>query len=117
MGVSWYQSARLFRGNRLTVGADYYRFGGEAWNRYVGGDRKGERSDIADKSQDEVAVFVVFWLKSSEFWKIPLPEAKGMLAFWGKSCEIRKILQPEAVGKQVGWGKSWKIGEIPKIKK
>ena len=46
MGVSWYQSARLFRGNRLTVGADYYRFGGEAWNRYVGGDRKGERSDI-----------------------------------------------------------------------
>ena len=50
MGVSWYQSARLFRGNRLTVGADYYRFGGEAWNRYVEGDRKGERSDIANKS-------------------------------------------------------------------
>ena len=60
MGVSWYQSARLFRGNRLTVGADYYRFGGEAWNRYVGGDRKGERSDIADKSQDEVAGYVDF---------------------------------------------------------
>lgn len=60
MGVSWYQSARLFRGNRLTVGADYYRFGGEAWNRYVEGDRKGERSDIADKSQDEVAGYVDF---------------------------------------------------------
>ena len=60
MGVSWYQSARLFRGNRLTVGADYYRFGGEAWNRYVEGDRKGERSDIADKLQDEVAGYVDF---------------------------------------------------------
>lgn len=49
-----------FRATGLTVGADYYRFGGEAWNRYVEGDRKGERSDIADKSQDEVAGYVDF---------------------------------------------------------
>ena len=48
------------QGGVLTGGADYYRFGGEAWNRYVGGDRKGERSDIADKSQDEVAGYVDF---------------------------------------------------------
>lgn len=57
-GVSWYQSARLFRGNRLTAGVDYYRFGGEAWNRYVAGDRRGERSEIADKTQHEVAGYV-----------------------------------------------------------
>lgn len=60
LGVSWYQSAQLFKGNRLTVGVDYYRFGGEAWNRYVEGERKGERSGIADKTQDEVAGYVDF---------------------------------------------------------
>ena len=59
-GVSWYQSAQLFRGNRLTAGVDYYRFGGEAWNKYVEGDRRGERSDIADKTQHEVAGYVDF---------------------------------------------------------
>ena len=37
LGLSWYQSVRLFEGNRLTVGADYFRFGGEAWNQPVGG--------------------------------------------------------------------------------
>lgn len=60
MGISWYQSVQLFRGNRLTVGADYYRFGGEAWNRYVEGERSGERSEIADKRQHEVAGYVDF---------------------------------------------------------
>lgn len=60
MGLSWYQSARFFKGNRLTAGIDYYRFGGEAWNRYVEGERDGERSDIADKTQDEVAGYVDF---------------------------------------------------------
>lgn len=57
-GVSWYQSARLFNGNRVTAGMDYYRFGGEAWNRYVEGERRGERSDIADVVQHEVAGYV-----------------------------------------------------------
>ena len=37
LGLSWYQSVRLFEGNRLTVGVDYFRFGGEAWNQPVGG--------------------------------------------------------------------------------
>ena len=31
MGVSWYQSASFFTGNRLTVGFDYQHFGGESW--------------------------------------------------------------------------------------
>ena len=56
MGVSWYQSARLFEGNRLTVGADYFRFGGEAWNKYL----DGKRSDIVDKAENEVAGYVDF---------------------------------------------------------
>lgn len=60
MGVSWFQSIQLFDGNRLTAGVDYYHFGGEAWNKYVGGERNGERSDIADKKQDEVAGYVDF---------------------------------------------------------
>lgn len=30
-GVSWYQSARLFEGNRLTVGFDYQHIYGRAW--------------------------------------------------------------------------------------
>lgn len=36
MGVSWYQSAVLFSGNRLTAGFDYQHFGGESWNRVLG---------------------------------------------------------------------------------
>lgn len=58
MGISWFQSVELFEGNRLTAGMDYYRFGGEAWNRYVEGDRRGERSQIADRTQHEVAGYV-----------------------------------------------------------
>ncbi len=59
-GVSLYQSVQLWKGNRLTAGMDYYHFGGEAWNLYVNGERQGERSDIADKSQDELAGYVDF---------------------------------------------------------
>ena len=60
MGVSWYESLQLFNGNRLTAGMDYYNVGGEAWNQYVEGDRKGERLDIVDKMQDEIAGYVDF---------------------------------------------------------
>lgn len=60
MGVSWYQGVRMFKGNRLTVGVDYYRFGGRAWNRYTAGERAGECSEIADKVQHEVAGYVDF---------------------------------------------------------
>ena len=30
LGVTWYQSATLFTGNRITVGLDYQHFGGDA---------------------------------------------------------------------------------------
>lgn len=60
MGVSWYQSVQLFKGNRLTVGMDYYHFGGTAYNNFVEGERKGEKDLQVDKMQDEVAGYVDF---------------------------------------------------------
>lgn len=57
LGISWYQSASLFTGNRLTVGVDYQRFGGEAWNRFV---TDGHEEEISDKSENEVAGYVDF---------------------------------------------------------
>ena len=60
MGLSWYQSVQLFRGNRFTAGVDWYRFGGEAWNKFVEGTRTGERVDIVDETQDEVAGYIDF---------------------------------------------------------
>lgn len=56
MGLSAYQSVQLFTGNRLTVGVDWYRFGGKAWNQYF----SGERSDIIDETQNEVAGYADF---------------------------------------------------------
>lgn len=60
LGISAYQSVRMFRGNRLTVGVDWFRFGGQAWNQYVSGDRTGEREDIVDVHRHEVAGYVDF---------------------------------------------------------
>ena len=60
LGVSWYQTIQLFKGNRFTVGVDYYRLSGEAWNRYFAGTQKGERSDIVDKTQNETAGYLDF---------------------------------------------------------
>lgn len=57
LGVSWFQSVQLFRGNRLTAGVDYFHFGGESWNQAIGG---GDREMSADKTQDEVAGYIDF---------------------------------------------------------
>lgn len=56
LGLSWFQSAQLFRGNRLTVGVDYFHFGGDSWNKYL----DGKSDPIVDKTQDEVAGYVDF---------------------------------------------------------
>ena len=56
LGLSFYQGIRLFRGNRLTVGADYFRFGGVSWNRYA----DGHEETLADKVQHEVAAYADF---------------------------------------------------------
>ncbi len=60
MGVSLYQSAQLFTGNRVTIGVDYFHFGGSALNRYVSGDRTGTDDPIVDITQDEVAAYIDF---------------------------------------------------------
>ncbi len=57
LGLSWYQSARLFEGNRLTLGFDWFRFGGRAWNQPLDG---SERTMLADKTQHEVAAYADF---------------------------------------------------------
>ena len=56
LGVSWYQSAQFFKGNRITVGFDYFHFGGKAWNQYF----DGSRDTQADRKQDEVAAYIDF---------------------------------------------------------
>lgn len=58
MGISLYQSARFFKGNRITAGLDWFRYGGEAWNEYVSGEQAGTRRDLVDKHENEVAGYV-----------------------------------------------------------
>lgn len=57
LGVSWYQSASLFTGNRLTVGVDYQHFGGEASQRYI---TDGHEVELSDKLENEVAGYLDF---------------------------------------------------------
>lgn len=45
MGVSLYQSSRFFKGNRITFGFDWFRYGGHAWNEYVSGENAGTSAD------------------------------------------------------------------------
>ena len=62
MGLSWYQSAQFFEGNRITVGIDWYRFGGDAWNNYVAGEQAGEKSQIngLPRTEHEIAGYADF---------------------------------------------------------
>lgn len=56
LGITWYQSASLFKGNRLTVGFDYQQFGGNAWNAFL----NGTTTNITDKTESNVAGYVDF---------------------------------------------------------
>jgi len=61
-GVSWYQSAQLFEGNRLTVGADYMHIYG---NAYYTSKATGETLDTPNKQsgksyRNEIAGYVDF---------------------------------------------------------
>ena len=58
MGVSLYQSTQFFKGNRITFGFDWFRYGGKAWTDYVSGENAGTRSDLVDKHEDEVAGYM-----------------------------------------------------------
>lgn len=55
-GLSWWQSASFFGGNRVTVGVDYFRFGGKSWNDYT----DGSRTTQVDTAVNEVAAYVDF---------------------------------------------------------
>lgn len=60
MGLSLYQSTRFFKGNRITFGFDWFRYGGHAWSEYVSGENAGTSSDIVDKHEDELAGYMDF---------------------------------------------------------
>lgn len=60
MGVSLYQSTRFFKGNRITLGFDWFRYGGRAWTDYVSGESAGTRNDLVDKHEDEFAGYMDF---------------------------------------------------------
>ena len=63
-GVSWYQSAQLFDGNRVTVGLDYQHIYGRAWytNRETGETVTTQRRlmQSAHSHENEVAGYVDF---------------------------------------------------------
>lgn len=59
-GVSLYQTARFFKGNRMTFGLDYFRPGGRAWNDFVSGEQAGTAATLADRAENEVAGYVHF---------------------------------------------------------
>jgi iron complex outermembrane receptor protein len=63
-GVSWYQSAQLFEGNRVTVGLDYQHIYGHAWytDRQTGETVTTQRRlmQSADNHENEVAGYVDF---------------------------------------------------------
>ncbi len=59
-GVSAYQSVQMFRGNRLTLGVDYFAFGGRARNIYVEGEREGQADTLINKTVHEVAGYLDF---------------------------------------------------------
>lgn len=55
MGISWYQSAAFFTGNRITLGFDYQHFGGKSWNRVIA---TGSEVPGVDKKLDEFAGYL-----------------------------------------------------------
>ena len=63
-GVSWYQSAQLFKGNRVTMGLDYQHIYGRAWytNRETGETVTIQRRlmQSAHSHENEVAGYVDF---------------------------------------------------------
>lgn len=53
LGVTLYQSYRLFAGNQTTAGLDYQHFGGHAWNQFP-----DKEKELADQSLDDVAGYL-----------------------------------------------------------
>lgn len=53
-GISAYESFSVFKGNRITLGADWQHFGGKAWNR----NNNGTETILADTTQNEVGAYI-----------------------------------------------------------
>jgi iron complex outermembrane receptor protein len=58
LGASVWQSANLFKGNRLTAGIDFYRYGGKADNHFVEDLQEGTYVPQVDKREDNLAGYV-----------------------------------------------------------
>ena len=58
LGASAWQSINLFKGNRITAGLDFYRYGGKANNHFVDGPQAGNDVLQVDKTEDELAGYV-----------------------------------------------------------
>ena len=73
-GVSWYQSAQFFEGNRVTVGLDYQHIYGRAWytNRETGETVTTQRRlmQSAHSHENEVAGYVDFRQDITEWMTI-----------------------------------------------
>ena len=55
MGVNIFERISLFTGNNITLGFDYTRFGGRAWNKFV---TDGSETTLRDTTQHEIAGYV-----------------------------------------------------------
>lgn len=58
LGASVWQSANLFKGNRLTAGIDFYRYGGKADKHFVEDLQEGTYVPQVDKREDNLAGYV-----------------------------------------------------------
>jgi len=58
IGVTWYQSAQLFEGNRVTLGLDYQHIYGKAWNQVMA--TGNDLPSMVDKRENEIAGYADF---------------------------------------------------------
>ena len=57
-GASAWQSYEPMAGSVVTAGFDWFRYSGNAWNKFVSGPREGDRQTIVDKWHSELAGYV-----------------------------------------------------------
>lgn len=68
MGLSLYQSVEMpAAGGRLTLGADWFRYGGQAWTKYLRGEQAGTRSRLVSKHDHELAGYADYRQDAGEW--------------------------------------------------
>lgn len=55
LGISAYQSYNMFEGNKTTIGLDYQRFGGRAWNKFPD---EADNEELADIHINNIAGYI-----------------------------------------------------------